>query len=136
MKEKKQIGVIVDSPLLVELYKKAIDERNELNPDNNQYELVHDDKRDILLIQFNEQFKLEDFKKKIEENHELKALVFLKPSDIDTWRKLINLSLDYPLSIIAIAIQPIQGSRIWDFLDRVDSHVFHFEWEDGDWDDI
>lgn len=124
---------------LIDLYQQAINERSELH-DKQPYVIVKGDKeqmnKDIQLIAYGETYDLSYLKEQLEKNTELKALIFTKPRDYQTFRGINELMLDYPLAVIAVAEQPIQPARIWDFLDRVESKTISYEWEEGDWDEF
>lgn len=135
----KEIHLMGNDSLLYDLYEKAIEERNELYPEN-KYELIQtkgeNGDTSIQLIHFSEDFDLPYLQNQLKENMELRALVFVKPRDYKTIKAINQLSIEYPLSVLGVVEQPTQPARLWEFLDQVEAKSLHYEWEEGDWDDF
>lgn len=126
--------------LLMRHYQDAINERNELYPDTQRYILKEGQKnkahQQIQFIVIGNEYDITYLKDELKTNPELKALIFTKPSDFDTFKLINELVLDYPLALLSVAEQPIQPARIWEFLERAEAKTIHFEWEEGDWDEL
>lgn len=135
----KKIYLMGKDDVLFDLYKKSIAERNEGHPEN-QYELVLGRKGDleqtIQIIHYDETYDIDYLKDELKKNTELRAIVLIRPTDYTYEAKIQNLALDYPLSVLNVARQPIQTARLWEFLERCESKTLSFDWEDGDWDEF
>ena len=136
----KKILFMGKEQLLFNLYKEAIDERNSFQSEN-QYELMKGEDGPesnpfIQFIHYGTHYDLPYLEAKLRDYPELKALIFIKPTEHHVIGKINQLMLDYPLAVLGITELPIQPARLWTFLSNVESKTLHFEWEDGDWDEF
>lgn len=139
MTKEKLIAFIGAQELMLDLYQPALDERHTLYPDTPHYRLIKStdaQNESFVMLNYSSDTAAPFIAQLLASNPELRLLVLTSVGNPSIVNELKQLALNYPLAVVDVAYQPFQPSRVWEFLDKSESKQIHYDWEEGDWDEL